>query len=193
MSHKHHRYARPCVEIEYDQDALTSISCCGFVPVVLRVCGIDPEARLSVLFQRVRKQGVDQTEPYAYEVSPRSGLYSTQSTREYREYQATFFARAHPQETGTIHIQLESAVGSLLVDVSFRFDPRQDRPLLTVAKGHLQALRFLPTVRSAEAREALHGQYPLSVGGKTLSVKDPSAASFQSAGIQTIPLFSLDD
>ena len=154
MSQNHHRYARPCLEIEYDRTALTSVSCCGFVPVVFRVCGIDQQARLSINFQRVRKPQTDDMDPRAYEVQASPGLYRVQppfSRNDYREYHAAFLARAHAQETGTIQLQMVSAAGSLLVDASFRFDPRQDRPRLTVAKGQLQALRFLPALRSADA------------------------------------------
>lgn len=188
MSQKQHRYARPCLEIEYDQEALLTISCCGFVPVVLRVCTIDPQARLSISFQRVRKQQAADTTSDAYEVHPSSGLYLVPqpfARNDYREYHATFLARAHAQETGTIHLQMESTAGTSLVDVSFRFDPRQDRPLFTAAKGRVQALRFLPALRSTEARTALNGQYPSSAGGKVLPVSDPLATQMR-------PLFSFD-
>jgi hypothetical protein len=195
MPQTHHRYARPCLEIEYDRTAITGISCCGFVPVVFRVCGIDPQARLSISFQRVRKLQADDMDPRAYEVQASPGLYRIQppfSRNDYREYHAAFLARAHSQETGTIQLQMVSAAGSLLVDVAFRFDPRQDRPRLTVAKGQLQALRFLPALRAAEARNALNGQYPASAGGTVLPVSDPYTAQAQHKENLTLPLFALD-
>lgn len=192
MSQNHHRYTRLCLEIEYDQAALASISCCGFIPVVFRVCGVDAHARLSISFQRVRPLQPDDTNPQAYEVHPSSGLYLAQlpfSRNDYREYHAAFFARAHPQETGTIHLQMESAAGTLLVDVSFRFDPHQDRSILTVVKGQLQTLRFLPALRSAETRDALNGRYPALVGARTLPVRDPFAPFTLHAGTHLPSLF----
>ena len=195
MPQTHHRYARPCLEIEYDRTAITGISCCGFVPVVFRVCGIDPQARLSISFQRVRKLQADDMDPRAYEVQASPGLYRIQppfSRNDYREYHAAFLARAHSQETGTIQLQMVSAAGSLLVDVAFRFDPRQDRPRLTIAKGQLQALRFLPALRSPEARDALKGQYPASARETVLPVQDPFATQAQRAASPMHSLFALD-
>lgn len=190
MPPKHYRYARPSIEIEYDRAALSTINCCGFVPVVLRVCGIDEHARLMVTFERARKPQANQNDPN-YEVHPLTShflAHMPEYRKDYREYHAEFLARAHSKETGSIHIQLESAAYSILVDAWFFFDRRKESPMFTLTKGRLQTLRFLPHLRSTEERNALHGAYPTSVT-KALPGQDHA---FKTQDCTMFPLFSLD-
>ena len=162
----HGRYRRPYLEIEYDQEAfLREDVCCRYVPVVVRLCSVPEDARLSVLFERVRSQDQDGTYLDAYQVRPHDlwKLRKNMGIAGYHEYHLHLLARANSEETGLIHITITSAAGTLLSEVIYRFDCCYQKPSESrLHPNSFQDIRLLPFVRTLEARDALRGQYPAS-------------------------------
>lgn len=162
----HGRYRRPYLEIEYDQESfLRENVCCRYVPVVVRLCSVAEDARLSVLFERVRRQDQDGTYLDAYQVRPHElwKLRKNTDIAGYHEYHLHLLARANSEETGLIHITITSAAGTLLSEVAYRFDCCCQEPCSSkLHPNSFQGIRLLPFVRTPEARDALHGQYPAS-------------------------------
>jgi hypothetical protein len=110
----------------------------------------------------------------------------------YSEYKGAFLARAHATETGTIHIKLESSSFNVLTEAFFRLDSRKEKPVFTLPKGRLKAIRFLPQLRSQEERNALNGQFPASVLVRELPAIEEDGKKKQESGMQ-IPLFPLEE
>jgi len=187
------RYERPSVELEFDQASLTREGCCRFVPVVLRICGVADNTMLTVMFERVRPLEESNQHTDDYEVHPDYGMLRVSvpgAVKGYSEYQGAFLARAHAKETGTVHIKLESGAFNVLTEATIRLDCRREKPVLTLVKGKLKDIRFLPQLRSQEERDALHGHYPSSVLVKELPAQDGKKE--QEDAVQEVMLFSLD-
>jgi hypothetical protein len=190
------RYDRPSVELEFDQASLTREGCCRFVPVVLRICGVPENTMLTVMFERVRPFDEADLHTDDYEVHPSSDKFRVRMSggvKGYSEYKGAFLARTHATETGTIHIKLESSSFNVLTEAFFRLDSRKEKPVFTLPKGRLKAIRLLPQLRSQEEREALNGQFPASVLVKELPVIDEDGKKKQEGDVQMVPLFSLEE
>ena len=164
MTTRHGRYLRPYLEIEFDRDALTQSACCRFVPIVLRLCAVPEGVMNTVSFERVRVLGEDGVYRDDYEVHPRRP-YSMRVEKGfpgYQEYATHLLARPHAQETGTIHIKIESQSSSLLSEVVYRFDSREQEPVrATYHDGSFRGIRIVSFLRTTEERDALCGQYPV--------------------------------
>ncbi len=186
------RYDRPSLEIEFDQQALTAPGCCRFVPVVVRLCGIQEHqhAIFTVMFERTREK--DETALDDYEVHPSSFFLVHTGVPGYRQYQVELLARGHSKETGQIRIKMESQASNVLSEAIFCLDARQAQPVAsTLLKGSFKALRLLPRIRSDGERDALGGQYPSSADTRELPPRVPGASPEEgSAAISTLPLFS---
>ncbi len=161
------RYPRPFLEIEFDQPALTQGGCCRYVPIVLRLCAVPEQVMLTVRFERVRKK--DQQGAYLddYEIEPYAYILRIPSNIPgYNEYATELLARPHATETGTIHIKLESHSSNLLSEALYRFDSRKAEPVRArLHPGSFRGERLIPFLRTTQARDALHGQYPAFVPG----------------------------
>lgn len=177
MPNRHGRYLRPYLEIEYDEDALTQENaCCRYVPVVVRLCNVPEGVRQSVLFERVRKRDQNGSPLDDYEIHPYEPwkMRAHKDFPGYHEYQLQLLARPHHEETGSIHIKIESQHGTLLSEVIYRFDSRQRTPVCTASHdGSFRGCRFVPFVRTAESRDALQGQYPTCMPQAGSSAPEP--------------------
>lgn len=181
------RYSRPCLELEFDQQALMQPGCCRFVPVVLRLCGIPTAQKvmLTVSFDRVRKHDQQGMPLDDYELHPLRTPFVRKDFPGYQEYAAQLLARGHDQETGTIRIAMVSQSGSMLSQAEYRLDSRQTKPVQRECKGFLST-RLLTHIRSQEERDALRGQYPSAVTSKG------TMAQQQASNAQMTPLFPLE-
>src|SRR6266700_7427621 len=94
-SHKVIRYDRPLLEIEFDQQALTTPGCCRYVPVVVRLCGIpfQQHVMLTVMFERTQKK-VDGVPLDDYDVHPSSLFLVHKGIPGYEEFVVELLARA---------------------------------------------------------------------------------------------------
>ena len=182
--------------MEFDQTALTKEGCCRFVPVVLRICGIPENTLLTVVLERVRKPGEGHGQTSSYEPHPYSEGFLVRSASQfpgYREYAGFFLARAHDKETGTIIIRLESSHSNVLTEATFRLDSRERQPVLSMQKGRLKAIRFLPQLRTAEERAALAGRYPTLVYAPVVPIMDGEKALERTSSPQMLPLFPVEE
>ncbi len=187
------RYGRPCLELEFDQQALVQPGCCRFVPVVLRLCGIPTAQKvmLTVSFDRVRKQDQQGKPLDDYELHPLKTPFVHKGFPNYEEYAAELLARGHDQETGTIRIAMTSQSGSILSQAEYRLDSRQTKPVQRECKGFLST-RLLTHLRSQEERDALRGQYPAAVTGKGADVREQATPVEQASDLSMAPLFPLE-
>ncbi len=156
-------YARPTIEIEFDQQALLAPGCCRFVPVVIRLCDL-PEAHVIETIHFERTATNPACSPAGdYESHPQQPWnfrYTGRSFPRYHEFQVTFLARAHPKETGLFALKIESAAYTVLTEVTFVLQAGRSEPWIRgVAKG-VRDYRFLPRLRSQEDRDALAGVFP---------------------------------
>ena len=184
------RYTRPSVEIEFDQEALTTPGCCRYVPVVVRICEIPVQQHvmLTVMFERTRKKkdGVPQDD---YDLHPSSLFLEHKGIPGYQEYILELLARGHHEETGTIRIKMESPSYNVLSEAVFRLDSRQTEPIpSTLEKGSFKALRFLSRIRTAEERDALCGLFPSSAAIQAMSQLEDNPST-QNDGVSTPSLF----
>lgn len=160
------RYPRPYLEIEYERQALTQEDvCCRYVPVVVRLCNVPEGVMLTVLFERVRKKDQDGRDLNDYEVHPHD-IWKQRVRKDfpgYHEYHLQLLARPHREETGLIHIKIESPSYSLLTEACYRLDSREAEPVCSdMHDGSFRGVRLVPFLRTPEARDALLGQYPAS-------------------------------
>ncbi len=166
MPTRHGPYPRPFLEIEFDRQALTQGGCCRYVPVILRICSVPERVMLTISFERVRKQDQDGTYLDDYDVrSLRPHLLrASKDFSGYYEYAFQMLARPHAEETGTIHLKIESQSYSLLSETTYRFDSREQEPVrANFHDGSFRGVRLLPFLRAAQERDALRGQYPAFV------------------------------
>lgn len=192
------RYGRPCLELEFDQQALMQQGCCRFVPIVLRLCGIPTaqKVRLTVSFDRVRKHDQEGMPLDDYELHPYNTPFIHKDFPNYEEYATQLLARGHDLETGTIRIAMTSQSGSILSQAEFRLDSRQPKPVQRECKGFLST-RLLTHIRSHEERDALRGQYPAVTGKGAMAQRQEAAAkpeslTEQANDVYMAPLFPLE-
>lgn len=187
------RYGRPCLELEFDQQALMQPGCCRFVQVVLRLCGIPTAQKvtLTVSFERVRKHDQDGMPPDDYELHPRRTPFVHKDFPNYQEYAAQLLARGHDQETGTIRIAMTSPSGSILSQAEYRLDSRQPIPVQRECKGFLST-RLLTHIRSQEERDALRGQYSARVTSNEANAQQQAAPTKPASDVYMTPLFPLE-
>lgn len=160
-------YPRPYLEIEYDRRALTQENaCCRYVPVVVRLCNVPDGVMLHMLFARVRKKDEGGSYLDDYEVNPHE-IWKQQVRKDfpgYHEYHLHLLARPHSEETGSIHVKIESSSYSLLTEAIYRFDSRESEPVCSnMHERSFRGVRLVPFLRTPEARDALLGQYPVSM------------------------------
>lgn len=185
------RYGRPCLELEFDQQALMQLGCCRFVPIVLRLCSIPTaqKVRLTVSFDRVRKHDQEGRPLDDYELHPYNTPFIHKDFPNYEEYAAQLLARGHDLETGTIRIAMTSQSGSILSQAEYRLDSRQTKPVQRECKGFLST-RLLTHIRSQEERDALRGQYPALMTSN--ESQEQVAPAQQSGDVYMAPLFPLE-
>lgn len=188
------RYERPQIEIEYDREALVKEGCCRFVSVVLRLCGVphNQHVMLTVMFERARKHDREGIPLDDYEVHPSSNfLRHEQGLPGYYEYAVDLLARAHDEETGKIRIKMESQAYNVLSEAVYVLDCRQDAPVQrSYFKGSFRAVRMVPCIRSVEERDALHGQFPASIGIKEVPLPSQVSVAKQSTEVGMVSLFT---
>lgn len=165
-------YPRPFLEIEFDRELLTDSSKGDrFVPVVLRFCGLpekERHAQLTVTAERLFWDASNvrtnkKNDPYDHRtqyVIPYRGI----EFPRYQEYHLKILARPHSHETGTIHVEMFGARGmnsSPLARACFVFDSRYNEPVVENFESFpTHGLRFLPTIRNQEERNAFNGRFP---------------------------------
>ncbi len=192
------RYSRPCLELEFDQQALMQPGCCRYVQVVLRLCGIPTKQKvtMTVNFDRVRKHDQQGNPLDAYERFPTHTPFVHKDFPNYEEYATQLLVRADDQETGTIRVAMTSPSGSILSQAEYRLDCRQTRPIQRECKGFLST-RLLPHIRSQEERDTLRGQYPAVTGQGAMAqqqetVTSPESIAEQANDVYMAPLFPLE-
>lgn len=157
-------YPHPCIEIEFDQQALLAPGCCRFVPVVIRLCEL-PEAHIveTIHFERTRTQQPDGSPGEDYETNPMQPWNFRSLGKKfprYHEFHVEYLARDHPKETGLFSLKLESQAYTVLTEVTFVFQASRAEPWVRGQPKGVKAYRFLPCLRSQEERDDLAGAYP---------------------------------
>jgi hypothetical protein len=183
------RYERPQIEIEYNREAMVKKGCCRFIPVVLRLCGVphSQHVMLTVMFERARKRDREGTLLDDYEVHPSSNFLRQKGIPGYYEYAVELLARPHDEETGTVRIKMESQAYNVLSEAVYVLDCRQDAPVQrSCLKGSFRAIRMVPFIRSVEERDALHGQFPASVGIREVPLPSQVSVAKQEVGMVSL-------